>query len=197
MATSRCSSRKECVRNILADAGQLIALLPKSAHHRATVRWIAANTHRLLSTWPGVTGGPMASTQDMPGKPDGCTTWPVRLVSRPKLLLDGETVEVAIDVGDRDVERLSMRRDQAIENRSTVAFDFMAGEQRGGAGGGLGVEIQDRKSGNSRANLRTVVRPSIAKPEVIFSSIREIAEIATSRALNVTNRSRISGSFAP
>ncbi len=44
------------MRNILADTGPLVALLLKSdPHHRATVRWVAKNTHRLLSTWPVVT----------------------------------------------------------------------------------------------------------------------------------------------
>ena len=44
------------MRNILTDTGPLVALLLKSdPHHRATVRWIAENTHRLLSTWPVVT----------------------------------------------------------------------------------------------------------------------------------------------
>lgn len=43
------------MRNILADTGPLVALLRKrDPHHRATVRWVAKNTHRLLSTWPVV-----------------------------------------------------------------------------------------------------------------------------------------------
>lgn len=44
------------MRNILVDTSPLIALPLKSAtQHRATVRWVAENTHRLLSTWPVVT----------------------------------------------------------------------------------------------------------------------------------------------
>ena len=44
------------MRNILADTGPLVALLLKrDPNHRATTRWIAGNTHRLLSTWPVVT----------------------------------------------------------------------------------------------------------------------------------------------
>jgi uncharacterized protein len=43
------------MKNILADTGPIVALLRKrDPHHRATVRWITKNTHRLLSTWPVV-----------------------------------------------------------------------------------------------------------------------------------------------
>ena len=44
------------MQSILADTGPLVALLLKrDPHHRATVQWMAANAHRLLSTWPVIT----------------------------------------------------------------------------------------------------------------------------------------------
>lgn len=44
------------MKSILADTGPLVALLlRRDPHHRATVRWMTDNVHRLLSTWPVIT----------------------------------------------------------------------------------------------------------------------------------------------
>ena len=43
------------MQSILADTGPLVAyFLKRDPHHRDTVRWMAGNVHRLLSTWPVV-----------------------------------------------------------------------------------------------------------------------------------------------
>ena len=41
--------------------------------------------------------------------------------SQPELLLDGEAVEVAVDVGKRRIERLCVRGDQTVEDGRAVA----------------------------------------------------------------------------